>query len=187
MNEPNQHGYYDQPHAHPTQAHLTDDQFGELVERGALEIGNAAAEAHLRTCKQCSAELTSMHEALALFRETTSAFAEREFARTRRVQANRLVPAYHSFSPGLAWAAAGLLVIATALPLSLRHKAPPAPSASHPAAPAAPAPISDEALLDDINREVSAPIPASMQALENPTGSASLLETDAQTSSTRKN
>jgi hypothetical protein len=128
-----------------------------------------------------------MREALALFRATTSAFAEREFARTPRIETALFQPMHRRFSPGLAWAAAGLLIIATGLPLSLQHKAPLPPATHHPADSAAPLQMSDEALLEDINREVSASVPASMQALENPTGSASVATTEAQTSRTRKN
>lgn len=168
-----------------TQVHLTEEQFGELAERGTLS-GNTAAQAHLHACQQCSAELNNMREALALFRETTSAFAEREFARTRHIETTRFVPLHRTFSPAFAWATAILLMVGAGLPLSLRHKTPAVATTHHTTA-AAPAQISDEALLDDINREVSASVPASMQALEDPTGSTSASATDAQNSSTRKN
>ena len=174
---------------HPDQnpAHLTAEQFGELVERGTLAPVGTEVESHLAACTQCRTELTSMREALALFCESTSAFAERELARTPRVEATRFSPIHRVFSPGLAWAAAGLLVVAAGLPLGLRHKAPVAAVTGHAASATAPAEPSDEALLEDINREVSASVPAPMQALEDPTASASGTGNDAQTSSTRKN
>jgi hypothetical protein len=173
---------------HPSQlwTHLTTEQFGEMIERGATEPDTVDAAAHLAASDQCRAELQSMREALAFFRQSTSAFTERELGRSHRVQTARFASIHRGFSPGLAWAAAGLLVMAGGLPLSLRHKPAPVPVARHTAAPAT-AELSDEALLEDINREVSASVPASMQALADPTGDASRTNLDAQTSTTRKN
>jgi hypothetical protein len=173
-------------HTDQLSTHLTAEQFGEFIERGALEGESMEATSHLAACDQCQAELESMREALAFFRQSTSAFAERELGRSHRVQTVRFAPIHRGFSPGLAWAAAGLLVMAASLPLGLRHKPAPLPVAHHAAAPV-PAELSDDALLEDINREVSASVPASMQALDDPTGDASRTTAYAQTSSTRKN
>ena len=166
--------------------HLTAEQFGGFVERGTSGDGSRE-ERHLQECQQCREELNSMREALALFRESAAAFAEREFARKRPVSARTLVAARRGFSPGLAWAAAGLLVIAAALPVELARYARQSPEVTHTTGSAAPTHESDEALLEDINREVSASVPASMQALEDPTASASGMSSDAQTPTTRKN
>lgn len=168
------------------ETHLTVEQFGELVE-GANTTLTRLALKHLAECLQCREELDSTRKALVLFRESTAAFAQKELSRAPRVQAIRIFPAQRRFSAGLAWAAAGLLVLAAALPVELqRHTRQPA-GVSHVAAPAGRAGESDEALLDDINREVSASVPAPMQALEDPIGSASGANSVAQISTTRKN
>ena len=47
-------------------AHLTGEQFGELLARSANspQPSDLLAETHLRTCEQCSAELASLRESL---------------------------------------------------------------------------------------------------------------------------
>lgn len=169
-----------------TAQHLTDEQFGELLERPTRAAETSDADAHLARCEQCREELNSMREAVVLFRDSAAAFAERELGRSQRVRASSFVPMHRGVSHGLLWAAAGLLVIAGALPLELQRHARPLPQANRTTANAAITSESDEALLEDINREVSASVPAPMQALADPTGNASA-SADAPTSTTRKN
>lgn len=165
--------------------HLTPEQFGELVDGGDAGA-DRGARAHLTDCAECREELDSMREALALFRESACAFAEREFARGHRVETS-FVPIHRRFSPGLLWAAAGLLMIAAGLPIEMQRHARQPVDVMHTSTAAPQAHESDEALLEDIDREVSASVPAPMRALADPTGSASGTSSDVQTSTTRKN
>lgn len=165
--------------------HLTPEEFGELVEGGETASG-LVAEAHLAHCEQCREELNYLLDGLALFRESASAYAEREFARSRHVQTS-FVPLHRRFSGGLVWTAAGLLAIAAALPIQLERHARQPVVVTQATASVTQAGESDEALLEDISREVSASVPASMQALEDPTGSPSGASSDGQISTTRKN
>lgn len=165
--------------------HLTPEEFGELIESG--EAGaDSVAQTHLAGCEECRKELSYLMEGLALFRESASAYAKREFARARHVKTS-FVPVHRGFSAGLGWAAAGLLAIAAALPIQLQRHARQPLAVTQTTASVSQARESDEALLEDINREVSASVPASMQALEDPTGSPSRASSDGQISTTRKN
>lgn len=184
-----------QPESNQLTAHLTEDQFGKLLTRAA-EDGNgertavfSAAESHLEICAQCSAELAAMRNSLSLFRQATRAYADNELRSVPRV----VVPVRSRFSltaqPVWLAAAAAALLLAAVLPLQLARQQ----TRHHPAAPvaaakAAPATQSDEALLEDIDRDTSASVPASMQALADPTanGYSNALSTSSQTSTQRK-
>ena len=66
-----------QPPAQPGiagSAHLSGEQFGELLARsaGSPEPSDALAEAHLRICEQCSAELAALRESLKSQQATRS-------------------------------------------------------------------------------------------------------------------
>jgi anti-sigma factor RsiW len=176
------------------EGHLTEEQFGELIAAFAKSAAadTALAEAHLSSCEQCSAELAGLRECLSLYREASTAYADRELRNMPQVKlpARRLLlfpapaPAY--------WAAAAAIFLAALLPMQtlLRHSAQPAPTAAKLAPSAAVASESDEALLDDVNREESASVPTPMQALEDPTASAtstsSAVEITNQNSDQRK-
>jgi len=176
--------------------HLTSDHFGDLLGRGVSEAASPEAEwvdAHLLACQQCSAELAELRQSLALFRDATSAYADEQMRQrpqlvpVRRAQVRWLVPTY--------WAAAAAAMLLTALlPLQvLRQHS----SSAQPAAVAASATgssaidhsQSDEALLDDVDREVSASVPTPMQALADPSASNASTSTDISDSSSsqRKN
>jgi hypothetical protein len=158
--------------------HLTSDQMSDLLAAPA-ETDLRAAQAHLRTCVPCAAEFASLREALSLFQETSIAHADREFGRLRYQHRTTysMLSAHRPHSKTLFWVAACAIVMAGILPLELRWQrtvsAPPAVvgvASAH-------TPESDEALLDDINREISVSVPASMQALANPTGSTDSADT----------
>jgi anti-sigma factor RsiW len=155
-----------------TERHLTSEQFGELVARGTTDSRPSEADAHLAQCPSCREELNSTREALALFRQSAAVFAHREFSRAPHGKATGALAWRRSFSPRLLWATAALLVIAGALPLELQRHAAPVSKPSHTTSVAATSSQSDEALLEDINREVSAGVPAPKQALADPTGNA---------------
>ena len=153
-------------------AHLTSDQFGELVVRSgpsAIDAADASvvlAEAHLLGCEQCAAELAGLRQSLTLFREATSAYSENEVRRLPRF----VVPARPSLEPAY-WVAAAAMFLAAFMPLQVLRE-----HAVRQASPAVASSVpdrfaeSDEALLADVDREVSASVPTTMQALADPTG-----------------
>jgi hypothetical protein len=167
-----------------TYLHLSSDQMSDLLAcalspRGQnagedLDIDAAAiasAEAHLLTCAACAAELASLRETFELFREASIAHADREFSQLRiQRPAFRALPTGRAMPQGLVWLAASAILVAGMLPLEMRWQRntaePPSVAAGTPAHSAE----SDEALLEDINNDLSASVPAPMQALADPTG-----------------
>jgi len=131
------------------------------------------ARAHLLACPQCAAELAHLRDSLTLFRDATTAHSDQLLRRIPRVtlpsRAYRpaLEPAY--------WVAAAAMGLAALLPLQVLRQQNALRPASSVAARVAERPAdaqSDEALLEDVNTAISASVPASMQALDNPTGDA---------------
>ncbi len=171
--------------------HLTEDQFGELLA-ASQEIaspGATRAEAHLLCCKQCTSELDSLRESLSLFREASTAHADNELRRLPQMSlpARRLL-LFPALDPAFLAAAAAAIFLVALLPMQgfRQQTLQPAATASAPS----PSAESDEALLEDVNREVSASVPTPMQALDDPTASASPastgIETPIQNSDQRK-
>jgi hypothetical protein len=175
------------------EGHLTEEQFGELIAASAkgTAAGTAPAEAHLQGCGQCSAELVSLRECLTLFREASTAYVDRELRRIPQVKlpARRRLLFFPVLESAYWAAAAAAIFLAALLPMQTLHRraAQPAPAVAAGAANVSVGSESDEALLDDVNREESASVPAAMQALEDPSGSVSAgVETSNQTSDQRK-
>ena len=151
--------------------HLTGEQFGELMAQSTETAGaeSTPAEAHVKVCQQCATELASLREAITLFREASSTYADEELRKmprweipTRRVFTHRLVPAY--------WLAAAAMFLTALFPLQVlrRHNAQPQATAVVASNTPASTAQSDEALLEDVNSEISASVPTSMQALADP-------------------
>lgn len=173
------------------EGHLTEEQFGELIAASAKSTATDSdpAEAHLRSCEQCAAELAGLRECLSLYREASTAYADRELRRMPQVKLPVRRPLLFPASAPAYWAAAAAIFLAALLPMQtlLRHPAQPAPAAAKIAPSAAVASESDEALLDDVSREESASVPTPMQALEDPTASStSAIEITNQNSDQRK-
>ncbi len=175
----------------PGESHLTGEQFGELMAGTTEAAGgeSTSAEAHLKACEQCAAELASMKEAIALFREASNAYANEELRRRprwvlpeRRSFSRSLVPAY--------WVAAAAMFLTALLPLQVlrRHSAQPQATAAVASSTPASSAQSDEALLEDVNSEISATVPTSMQALADPSDDETAVnsETSVPTSNQRK-
>ena len=154
----------------------SEEQISPALEAAALE----AAEDHLRSCLTCSSELEGLRRTLVMFRQAASSYAGHVYARPAMYRAS-IAPAPRFRSHVLYWATAAVLAIAIALPFSLRHQSTPPPQ---PAAATVTAPHnaqSDEALLDSIDQDLSADVPAAMEPLADPTGTA------ASSSAQRKN
>jgi anti-sigma factor RsiW len=168
-------------------AHLTDEQFDSLLGRfnQPANTSTALAEAHLLSCESCSAELASLRESISLFREASNAYANDQLMRqpqwilpTRPIRSRAFVPLY--------WAAATAMFLTALLPLQTLHR----PTARLPQPPTTAAALaehstqSDEALLDDVNSEVSATVPTSMQALVDPSAASSEISANLSNSTT---
>jgi hypothetical protein len=174
--------------------HLTEEQFGELIAASAKTTAadTSPAEAHLRSCEQCTAELASLRECLTLFREASTAYADSELRRIPQVTLPARRPMLLPVIAPAYWLAAAAIFLAALLPMQtlLRHKVQPAQAVAASAPSASVGSESDEALLDDVTREESASVPAPMQALADPATSASStstgIETSTQTSDQRK-
>ncbi len=105
------------------EGHLTEEQFGELIAASARTAAETSpAEAHLRSCEQCAAEIAGLRECLSLFREASTAYADSELRRMPRIvlPARRLLlfpvlePAY--------WVAAAAIFLAALLPMQTLHR-----------------------------------------------------------------
>ena len=165
-----------QPPARPCIAgrgHLTGEQFGELLARssGSPEPSDALAEAHLRACAQCAAELAALRESLSLFREASTAYADRQL---RLLPQWRIPVRRHGLQP--AYFAAAAILLLSVIPMQMAHRHSQLPksvvaagaSAVIAAGDQARTAESDDALLEDVSSEVSASVPAPMQALDVP-------------------
>lgn len=169
---------------HLASGHLTEDQFGELLDRSTDPVLQAA-QAHVLACEECAGELASLRESLSLFREATSAYADNELSRLPPVSP----PARNILAPALTqayWLAAAALLVAAILPLQTlrQHAFQPAPAlaANTPLA----ASQSDEALLEDVDSYTSASVPAPMQALADPGVTSTSIAATTQNSDQRK-
>ena len=152
--------------------HLTHEQLCDMILARSphpLSSDFAALQQHLAACASCAAELASLRTSLLIFREASISYSEQQLGQLR---VNH-TPAPHrktAFQP-IYWAAAAVLCIVAALPITLHRQIPSAPAAV--ASPSKPVDTSqsDEALLEEINQELSAPIPSPMQPLADPTAS----------------
>jgi len=160
--------------------HLTEVQFGELLDGTKDNVVNktdralSPAEEHLLTCAQCATELATLREALVLFREVSTAYAESELRNIPRVELPARRARMFTLRPAY-FAAAAALLLASFIPIQMLHQR--AQKAAQQAASATAATNferyaseSNEALLDDVNNAASASVPDSMQALADPMG-----------------
>jgi anti-sigma factor RsiW len=160
--------------------HLTHEQLCDFVLDLAphpLSSDFAALQQHLANCPACTAELATLRSSISLFRDTTTACARQQLAQFHAN--NTLTPRPHAFFHPIYWATAAAMIVAAAIPLTLHrpNQPPPAPVAT--VTTAAPAVQSDEALLDEINQEISAPVPSPMQPLADPTADSTTAQNTA--------
>ena len=151
--------------------HLTPEQLNDLLLAPGVIPPNTQVERHLRACSVCSDELLALRASLASFRSAATSFAHQQSTLAPRAAAPAPSSRLLTFRGPLSWAAAAAIVVAAVLPASMRYIRPkPSP------APVTVAPhtqLSDEALLEEINQNLSAPVPSAMQPLNDPTGSLS--------------
>jgi len=149
-------------------SHLSSEQFDGVLSGQP----SPDAKLHLSSCAQCSGELASLREAFGNFREAASVAAEKHRLLAVTPTPRRV--------PRMAWGlAAAALFVSIGAPLAV-HRRVTAPVAEPVAQ--APATMSDEALLDNVQNDLSSLVPESLQPLAatpasgNPTNSASSKE-----------
>lgn len=159
--------------------HLTHEQLCDLIladsalqaEGGSSKDRNPDSdviEAHLRACLICSAELKSLLDSLAHFRDASVSYARQEFAQSY-ARRSSIAPPHSYLSQPLYWTAAVVVFVAALFPLSMHRQRPIYHGATTIAASSPQTTESDAALLADIDQEISADVPAPMQPLADPT------------------
>ncbi len=145
--------------------HLTDDQMAQLLD----ETAGAITQQHLLSCAQCRTEVAELRAALTGFRAAATGLAAAE-APTLHPRPAAASPAPIGFRR-YAWAAsfatvAAMLALSVSLlgPAHPGGKAVPAVVTAQTNAPA----VSDEALLDGIQQDLSTSIPPSLEPLAVP-------------------
>ena len=131
--------------------HLSSEQFdGALSSQPSPD-----AKLHLSGCAQCSAELASLRGAFGNFREATSTVAEQHRLSAVAAPPRRV--------PRMAWGlATAALFVSVAAPFAVHRRV--AVPAVGPVA-QAPATMSDEALLDNVQNDLSSSVPESLLPL----------------------
>jgi hypothetical protein len=157
--------------------HLTHNQLCDLLLASPLQQNDVSAseaqvseiQDHLRGCYACSAELATLTTSLSGYRETAHAVAQRDFTPLPRTAPAPLL-AHHSLLHPVYWAIAATALVVALLPFTTpRHPSIVQPQPTRAvAAPVAGGAESDAALLEDINKDLSASIPPSMQPLADP-------------------
>jgi anti-sigma factor RsiW len=135
--------------------HLTPQQIAEWITGDKI----AEMDQHLRDCPECAAAVNRLAEPLALFRTTVRALSEQMEPAPLVLPAERPRRATIPLHWRLAMATAAALMIA-AIPIA-RHLRP----VQQPAAPAPIAQISDDALLRQVESDLSRSVPTPMEPL----------------------
>jgi anti-sigma factor RsiW len=165
-----------------SQTHLTHKQLCDLVIESPLSPEDAASDevhSHLHSCYTCMAELTALTSSIDQFHTVAHTVPEREFTAHSRPGLSGLSmfvtrrPAVRWMQP-LSFALAAALLVAVGLPLTLtHHHAAPLPPQEQISKVTAPVDaVSNEALLEGVDQDLSDSIPDSMQPLADPTASA---------------
>lgn len=151
--------------------HLSHEQLCDILlapSAGDTSPTLEAAEDHLRNCLMCSSELEGLRRSLIMFRQASKSYAEYAYAHPA-IQSASIAPSPRFRSHVLYWATAAALAIAVTLPFSLHHRQAPMPHTKTAATPIIThSTQSDEALLDGIDQDLSADVPAAMQPLADP-------------------
>lgn len=150
--------------------HLTEEQLYDLLEPAT----NAISHPHLLTCSLCQAELANVQASLHLFRDAATGFAAS--AAPHRLPIASSV-ATRFFSPKIWVTSFATATAVLAISISVLHPVhsgtvtAPAPVAAVAAPQVADPPVSDEALLEGIQQDLSTSIPPSLEPLAVQTAS----------------
>jgi hypothetical protein len=142
--------------------HLTEAQLFGLLS-AASDSAATAAQIHLAECAQCQDDFTAIDRSFANFRLAATNFALLHTPPRPVVETT----VHRSFFalPKIVWASGLASVLAiTGVTLSTLHRPAPGVPSVHVAS--APQPVSDEALLQDIDSDLSTSVPPSLQPLD---------------------
>ncbi|HWZ50433.1 MAG TPA: hypothetical protein VNW54_03110 [Granulicella sp.] len=167
-------------------------KFAETPDRvptrsaAAPVAGFHVIEDHLRACPLCAGELHALQSALVNFREATTSFANHELSLLRSRESDQPMVARRAvlssdrfYRKPFLWAVAAVLVVGatvgSVLPLHLHRQH--AFDASSVAAIASarqssPAPESDQALLEEVDQDLSSSVPSALEPLDDPLSTA---------------
>jgi hypothetical protein len=162
--------------------HLTHEQLCDLIlaepslhleeeSTDDRKLSSDVVQAHLRACPLCSAELISLRDSLSHFRDASVSYARQEFAQGSAHRSS-IAPPHSYLSQPLYWIAAAVVFVAVLFPLSMHRQHPIVHRVTTATLPSRQTTESDAALLADIDQEISADVPAPMEPLADPTGSA---------------
>ena len=161
--------------------HLTHEQLCDLILADTSlsheddlhdESSNSdIVHTHLQACLICSAELRSLRDSLAHFRDASVSYARQEFAQSY-AQRSSITPPHSFLSQPLYWTAAAVVFVAALFPLSMHQKRAVSPVTATASSAYQQTNESDEALLADIDQKLSADVPSPMTPLVDPTAEA---------------
>ena len=104
-------------HINTQSAHLTDEQFTDLL----LGTSPSPVQAHLKACPQCAAEAASVSGAIGSFAQQTRLWAERRAA-SQPVLVPQRQPVFEWLHRPRAWTAAALAIaLAAGIGVSVRN------------------------------------------------------------------
>jgi hypothetical protein len=171
--------------------HLNHEQLCDLLIDAPPDETSALLEAnqeHLRDCLICASELELMRSSLAGFQHVSTTIADRELARKPirpHFASIYNTPPRGLITMGFFWATAALVIAAT-IPLGMLNPrfnpmGTPETTVSDQATTTSKVqPISDAALLDGIDQDLSAALPAPMKPLAGPASNIEPASTDTQ-------
>jgi hypothetical protein len=157
--------------------HLSHEQLCDLILadsslwlEGESATNSDIVQAHLRACPVCSAELKSLRDSLAHFRDASTSYARQEFAHSY-AQRSSIAPPHSFLTQPLYWTAAAVVFVAALFPLTMHRRQPVQKVTTATVSPSVQTEESDDALLADIDQKVSADVPSPMEPLADPTAS----------------
>ena len=148
--------------------HLTEAQLHDLLsaatDAAATPAQSFAVQTHLTTCAQCQDDFALLEHSIANFRLAATNFALLHTP-PRPVVGTTVQRSFFAW-PRIVWATGLASVLAvTGVTFSTLHKPAKVPPTTVAAA-ASPQPVSDEALLQDIDSDLSTSVPPSLQPLD---------------------
>ena len=152
--------------------HLNEEQLYTLLEAPASDAPASVtpAQQHLSECAHCRTEFAELQASLTGFRYVTTSLATPPPALRRTIPAPQST--FHIFSRHniAASFATALVLLGVSLSVAHPHRNAPTTAARNPESEVATT-LSDEALLDGINRDLSASVPPSLRPLALPADS----------------
>ena len=158
----------------PSTNHLTTEQIYDLLALPGQDKPEQGIATHLHTCAECQQEVATLRSALTGFRvATTGLAATQQLTQPRRAPVPRNTFAGMSFQVFAASCATALVLITTSVTLfAPHHPTAPAPTVNSVTATRVAA-ESDDALLNGIEQDLSAPVAPSLEPLQVASSNAS--------------